>query len=222
MTGTQQPGQKHYWTIAQPVTCEDEVKRSRFLCHLAPAADESAARSIIAAVSKEHPQAGHHCTAFILGADSHTRRSNDDGEPSGTAGGPMLEVLAHGAAGEPLTDVVAVVSRWFGGVLLGSGGLIRAYSAAVKHAVAQAQLVKYANQQLVTIQASHAAAAKLEHSLRSAQIIVTDTSYQATDVTLRLALSDGQHDTATHLVREILGHAVPLVPAGSQWVPTSS
>ena len=82
--------------------------------------------------------ARHHCTAFVLGPDGTTTRSNDDGEPSGTAGAPMLEVLR----GRGLTDVVAVVTRWFGGTLLGTGGLIRAYGDAVSLALEWRGLVR--------------------------------------------------------------------------------
>lgn len=116
-----------YTTLSGPAEAEVGAKRSRFLAHLAPAADEEAARAVIEAARRAHHDARHHCSAFVLGPDRRTERSNDDGEPAGTAGSPMLDVLR----GSGLTDVVAVVTRWFGGTLLGTGGLIRAYSDAV-------------------------------------------------------------------------------------------
>ncbi|GAA1964816.1 hypothetical protein GCM10009817_00720 [Terrabacter lapilli] len=126
-----------YLTLAAPATAELEVRRSRFICDVAPASSEEAARAFVEQVRSTSRDARHHCTAYVLGADGATLRSNDDGEPSGTAGAPMLDVLR----GRGLTDVVAVVTRWFGGTLLGTGGLIRAYGDAVSLALDGATVV---------------------------------------------------------------------------------
>ena len=115
---------------------ETEARRSRFLTRLARVDDEDAARAIIAEVRATYPDARHHCLAFIVdvpGAQP-VERSSDDGERAGTAGMPMLEVLR----GSGVSNAVAVVTRYFGGVLLGTGGLVRAYSDAVSSALAQA------------------------------------------------------------------------------------
>ena len=120
-----------YVTVAREATAEIEVKRSRFLGHVVPVTTEDEARAVVEAARKEHWDARHHCSAFVLGPDGALQRSSDDGEPSGTAGAPMLEVLR----GRGLTDVVAVVTRWFGGTLLGAGGLVRAYSDATRAAL---------------------------------------------------------------------------------------
>ena len=125
-----------FTTLAGPAIAEIEVKHSRFLCELTPVgagdddASEVAARAVVEAARKQHWDARHHCSAFVLGPQRQVRRSNDDGEPSGTAGAPMLEALV--ASG--LSDVVAVVTRWFGGTLLGAGGLVRAYGDVVRAA----------------------------------------------------------------------------------------
>jgi len=102
-------------------------KGSRFLAILAPAADEAAAQAVLAALAAEHPDATHRCFAWRLGA-APRERSSDAGEPSGTAGVPILQVLR----GRELSDVVAVVVRWYGGTKLGKGGLARAYAAAAR------------------------------------------------------------------------------------------
>lgn len=112
---------------------EIEVKRSRFLCYLHRTDSEEEAREFIRSIRKEHPQARHVCTAMVI--DS-LKRSSDDGEPSGTAGRPILSVLE----GEGLDHVCAAVVRYFGGTLLGTGGLVRAYSDAVKAALEEAVL----------------------------------------------------------------------------------
>lgn len=110
------------------------VERSRFVCTLGPAATAEEAQRIRRATASEMPDADHHCWAFVAGAPGTTRHvgANDDGEPRGTAGRPMLTVLLHSGVGE----IVAVVTRYFGGVKLGTGGLVRAYSGAVQGALA--------------------------------------------------------------------------------------
>ena len=95
-----------YRTIVSPVEAEIEIKRSRFLTRLSPAADEAEARAVIAEARAEHPKARHHCSAFVLDVDSRTQRFSDDGEPAGTAGAPILDVVT----GHDLTFVVAVVA----------------------------------------------------------------------------------------------------------------
>ena len=117
-------------------TGEYEEKKSRFIAYLSPVATESDASDFIASIKKKHYDAKHNCSAFILGPDAQFTRCSDDKEPSGTAGKPMLEVLQ----GAGLTDIVAVVTRYFGGVLLGTGGLVRAYSQAVKNALSNASI----------------------------------------------------------------------------------
>ncbi|MGH3317578.1 MAG: IMPACT family protein, partial [Nocardioidaceae bacterium] len=120
-----------YLTVARSRDAETEVKRSRFLCRLRRVEHEDQARAVVDEARREHGDARHHCSAFILGPAGQVQRSSDDGEPAGTAGGPMLEVLR----GREVSDVVAVVSRYFGGTLLGAGGLVRAYSDAVRAAL---------------------------------------------------------------------------------------
>ncbi|HEX9944600.1 MAG TPA: YigZ family protein [Thermoanaerobaculia bacterium] len=110
---------------------EIRAKGSRFLAVIGPAADEAAAKAALAALEREHPDATHHCWAWRLGSPPR-ERSSDAGEPAGTAGMPILQVLR----GAGLSDAVTVVVRWFGGTRLGKGGLMRAYAAAAREALA--------------------------------------------------------------------------------------
>ena len=143
---------------------EIEVKRSRFLGHVERVDDRGRRRAPSSSgPASEAWDARHHCSAFVLGPDAVVQRSNDDGEPSGTAGAPMLEVLR----GREVTDVVAVVTRWFGGVLLGAGGLVRAYSDAVRAALDEAGTLERRLSALFDVPAAHADAARLENDLRS-------------------------------------------------------
>lgn len=114
---------------------EIEEKKSRFICTLRPVHSEQEALDFIEETKKKYWDARHNCSAFVLGSRQEVTRCSDDGEPGGTAGRPMLEVLL----GEGLCDVAAVVTRYFGGTLLGTGGLVRAYSGAVKEALLGAQ-----------------------------------------------------------------------------------
>src|SRR6478752_4402561 len=119
--------QEEYRTVTGAGVHEPEVSRSRFLCALAPAATEPEAQEFIARVRKEHPTATHNCFAYVIGADASVQKAGDDGEPGGTAGAPMLQMLMR----RDVRYAVAVVTRYYGGVKLGAGGLIRAYGGAV-------------------------------------------------------------------------------------------
>ncbi|KAA5829225.1 YigZ family protein [Saccharopolyspora hirsuta] len=161
-------------TIKQSGEHELEVKKSRFLCALARVTDEAEAREFIQQRRKLHHDARHHCSAFVLGDLGEVQKSSDDGEPAGTAGVPMLEVLRH----NEITNTVAVVTRYFGGVLLGAGGLVRAYGGAVSAALEHVGLVERRPVRTVTTAVDYLVAGKLDNDLRSAGYQVVDTEYQ--------------------------------------------
>lgn len=129
------------FVLAADVETELVERRSRFLTRLHRVTSVEQAEQLIRAARSDHPAARHHCTALVIGATfdaAPVHRSSDDGEPSGTAGMPMLQSLLHA----DLTDTLAVVIRYFGGVKLGAGGLLRAYTAGVEQAVAAATLLR--------------------------------------------------------------------------------
>ncbi|MFC7789033.1 YigZ family protein [Microbacterium sp. MAHUQ-60] len=152
----------HPATIAAPIEHELVIRKSRFIAQISPVASAEDADETIAAVRRRHWDARHHCSAQVTGLDGDRARSSDDGEPSGTAGIPMLEVLRR----RDLTDVVAVVTRYFGGTKLGAGGLVRAYSSAVSEALDRASLVDRRVLAQVTIAVPHADAGRLDNLLR--------------------------------------------------------
>lgn len=161
-------------TIRRDGEYELEIKKSRFLCAMARVDSEEAARAFIAARRKEHWSATHNCTAYVLGEDGDVQRSSDDGEPAGTAGVPMLEVLRH----RELTDTVAVVTRYFGGVKLGAGGLIRAYGNAVSAAVDELGVLERRRLLVVDVYADYVLGGRLESDLRDSSLLVRGTSYE--------------------------------------------
>lgn len=127
-----------YLTIQKEATAEIVIEKSRFITYMGKAESAEAAHRFIQKVKEEHPLATHHCWAYITGQGGTQQKASDDGEPSGTAGRPILEVLAkHG-----LRDTVCVVVRYFGGIKLGAGGLIRAYSQAAKEGVKASGLAR--------------------------------------------------------------------------------
>ena len=131
-----------YKTFKEDGLVQEEIKKSRFLCHVKRVYTEEEARDFIAAVKKEHYKATHNCSAFVIGQQFEIKRTSDDGEPSGTAGVPMLGVLEN----HELTNVCCVVTRYFGGIKLGAGGLIRAYAGSVAQAVKEIGLVEIKEQ----------------------------------------------------------------------------
>ena len=153
---------RHPSTIAAPVEHEIVLSRSRFLTRVVPVDGVPAAEAAIAEARRAGWDARHHCTAMVTGVLGDQARSSDDGEPSGTAGVPMLEVLRR----RELTDVVAVVSRWFGGVKLGAGGLVRAYSTSVSEALDRAVVVHRGLALRVTLDVGHADAGRIDNVLR--------------------------------------------------------
>ncbi|MFF2654878.1 YigZ family protein [Streptomyces sp. NPDC058045] len=179
--------QDEYRTVAHEGVHETEVNRSRFRCALAPAASEAEAQEFIARVRREHTDASHHCYAYVIGADGAVQKASDDGEPGGTAGVPMLQMLLR----RDIRYVVAVVTRYFGGVKLGAGGLIRAYGGAVGEALDAVGTRTRRRYRLATVTVDHQRAGRLQNDLRSAGRSVLDVAYGET-VTLEIGLPDGE------------------------------
>lgn len=149
-------------TIAAAVEHELVVKKSRFIARIEPVSSVTEADAVIGGIRKRFWDARHNCSAMVTGVLGDQARSSDDGEPSGTAGVPMLEVLRR----RELTDVVAVVTRYFGGVKLGAGGLVRAYSTAVSEALDLAATVRRESLAQASIDVAHADAGRYDNLLR--------------------------------------------------------
>ncbi|WP_121866961.1 IMPACT family protein [Glutamicibacter sp. PAEs-4] len=211
-----------YTTLTSDCVHELEIKRSRFITYLYRVETEAAAREHIAALRKSHFDARHHCSAFILGPDRMAQRSNDDGEPSGTAGIPMLDALAKReiADGSVLSDVLAVVVRYFGGIKLGAGGLVRAYSEAVSSALDQAQLHLRQRMRIHTFAASHADAARYENDLRAAGYQIEPTAWQADAAIVQVGVPDTPEaaDQLRTRIATLTSGAGELAAANTQWV----
>ncbi|WP_435300049.1 YigZ family protein [Timonella sp. A28] len=149
-------------TILGEISNEIVIKKSRFIAHAKHVTTVADADQFISGIRSEYWDARHNCTALIVGSQADSQRSSDDGEPSGTAGIPMLEVLRH----RELTDVVVVVTRYFGGILLGAGGLVRAYSTSVSEVLDSAQIVHRKLLNTYSIHTFHSDAGRIEFFLR--------------------------------------------------------
>ncbi|MFF8279036.1 YigZ family protein [Streptomyces lateritius] len=177
--------QEQYRTLAREGVHETEINRSRFLCALAPVATEQEAQDFVARVRKEHPTATHNCFAYVIGADAAVQKASDDGEPGGTAGVPMLQMLMR----REVRYVAAVVTRYYGGVKLGAGGLIRAYGGVVGEALDALGTVTRQRFRLATVTVDHQRAGRLENELRATGRAVRDVRYGEA-VALEIGLPD--------------------------------
>ncbi|NUO34099.1 MAG: YigZ family protein [Dermatophilaceae bacterium] len=206
---------RRYLTLASPAVAEVEVRRSRFVCDVAPATSEGAARAFIEQVRARSRDARHHCAAYVLGPNGATLRSNDDGEPSGTAGAPMLDVLR----GRGLTDVVAVVTRWFGGTLLGTGGLVRAYGDAVTAALQQAVLVRMELREGLVVEVGAAHGPRVENALRGHDgCDVTESEWRADGLVLHLAVVPETQEALRGLVASLTAGGGRVTAGPESWV----
>ncbi|GAB7389907.1 YigZ family protein [Lactococcus garvieae] len=168
-------------TIKKDFIAEEEIKKSRFICHLKRVYTEEEARAFISEIKKEHHKANHNCSAFTLGERQEIQRSSDDGEPSGTAGVPMLEILKK----REITNVCAVVTRYFGGIKLGAGGLIRAYAGSVGHALYQVGLVKFVTQEQLILTLDYGNYDGLQRFLSTQGLVISESEFLS-DVTVKL------------------------------------
>lgn len=204
-------------SIAAAVDHELVIKKSRFLAHVAPVASPEEADAVIAEARRRAWDARHHCSAQVTGLRGDRARSSDDGEPSGTAGMPMLEVLRR----RELTDVVAVVTRYFGGVKLGAGGLVRAYSSAVSEALELAALVDRMPLVQAQLHVSHAEAGRIDNLLRdwvAGNGAVLDDPAYAAEVVFTVWASEERMPALAAEVAAASGGAVSATPTGQERV----
>lgn len=163
----------NYLTVKSEGQHEIVIEKSRFIAHIARATTEEEAQAFIQKIKKEHNSATHNCSAYLIGETDNIQKANDDGEPSGTAGVPMLEVLKK----RQLKDTVAVVTRYFGGIKLGAGGLIRAYGKSVSEGLNHIGVVERQLQQIVHITVDYTLLGKMENELRNSVYPIKEMNY---------------------------------------------
>lgn len=162
-----------YKAVYQGGTGEIVEKKSRFIATVCPVESEEEALEFIAGLKKKYWNATHNCWAFVTGERQELQRCSDDGEPQGTAGRPMLEVLL----GEGIHNAAVVVTRYFGGTLLGTGGLVRAYSKAVQEGLRNSVIIEKQQGFLLKMETDYNGIGKIQYLLGQRGLTVTDSEY---------------------------------------------
>ena len=196
-------------TIKEDGQVQEEIKKSRFICHAKRVYSEEEARAFITAIKKEHYKATPNCSAFIIGERSEIKRTSDDGEPSGTAGVPMLGVLEN----HNLTNVCVVVTRYFGGIKLGAGGLIRAYAGSVALAVKEIGIVEIKEQAGIQIQMSYAQYQEYGNFLKEHNLMELETNFTDQVETIIFVDKEDKEDIKSSLI-EFFNGKVTLTDQG--------
>lgn len=207
---------KNFKTITadEIFTAEYEIKKSVFIAHASHVETEDAAREFVNQIRKKYFDATHNCSAWILGETGDRQKSNDDGEPGGTAGNPILDAIKK----NELTNICVVVTRYFGGIKLGAGGLIRAYSHTASLGIAAANIVRMTAFKKIAVTVEYSFLATVENYLRNKKISVANSEYAA-DVTLNILLEPAAVDnfladltelTAANFLAEVTGEI--LIP----------
>ena len=203
---------KSYKILYQAGEAEIVEKKSRFIATIRPVDSEEEALSFIAEMRKKYWDATHNCTAFVIGENHEQMRCNDDGEPSQTAGRPMLDVLL----GEDVHNCCAVVTRYFGGTLLGTGGLVRAYSAAVKEGLRNCQILEKQLARKLTVETDYTGLGKIQYILGEEKISTLDSQY-ADKVSLTLLVPVDQLDPLMEKLTEGTNGRCVMEPGEQVW-----
>lgn len=180
---------EQYRMLSKGAQAELVEKKSRFIATIRPVSSEEEAVAFIEEMKKKYYDARHNCSAFVIGSKGELTRSSDDGEPSGTAGRPMLEVLT----GSGIRNIAVVVTRYFGGVLLGTGGLVRAYSGAVKMALEQCETITRRYGVQILIKTDYNGVGKIQYLLGSKDVVIQDSVYAA-DVQMTVLVPIEEYD----------------------------
>ena len=203
---------KPYQVVIEGGEVEYVEKKSRFIATVQPVESEEEAVAFIEGIKKKYWDARHNCSAFVIGSKNEITRCSDDGEPSGTAGRPMLEVLL----GQELHNVAVVVTRYFGGVLLGTGGLVRAYTKAVQEGLANSQIATLAYGTAMKIETDYNGIGKLQYILGKAGVTIQKSEY--TDVvTLEVFLLQEQKDPVLKEMTEATAGKCKFEDLGSRY-----
>ena len=204
---------KEYVTIKAPCERELIIKKSRFIGRLYPVCSMEEAQEKLAEVKKLYWDATHNCSAIIVGESGEYTRSSDDGEPQGTAGIPMLEALKHSG----LKNVLCVVTRYFGGILLGAGGLVRAYTQSVSEVCAAAEKFSYIPYLNYSVTLPFNLWGKMQASLLKNGFLIDDVSYLS-EVTASVLVLCGEEQRFIKLISELSAGKISPVFLGEKTV----
>lgn len=188
----------HYYTVKGYGEHEISIQKSRFICYINRAATEEEAQAFIQQIKKKHWDATHNCSAYLIGEHDLIQKANDDGEPSGTAGVPILEVLKK----RQLKDTVAVVTRYFGGIKLGAGGLIRAYGSSTSEALNAIGIVERKLTRVMHTKIDYTWLGKVENELRNSHYQLKEIHY-LDNVEVETFVEEGQKEQFIEWMTEL-------------------
>ena len=177
-----------YYTVKGYGEHEIVIQKSRFIAHVNRATTEEEAQSFIQDIKKKHWNATHNCSAYLIGEADHIQKANDDGEPSGTAGVPILEVLKK----KGLKDTVVVITRYYGGIKLGAGGLIRAYGKSTSEGLLATGIVERKLMRVMHTTFDYTLLGKLENELRNSTTYTLKDIHYLADVEMEVYVAEGQ------------------------------
>jgi len=203
---------REYRSIKEPAEAEQEIKKSRFIGRLYPVSSLEEAQALLDGLKKKYADASHHCSAMVVGEMGEFTRCSDDGEPSGTAGVPMLEVLKKSG----LTNLLAVVTRYFGGTLLGAGGLVRAYAGSVAEALRQAKQIRFLPSEVYRLTLPFKLWNRAEAQLAAAGFLIEEKEFTS-DVTIRLSGPLGSGGRLRQLMAELSAGSIEPVAVGTKY-----
>lgn len=206
---------KNYRTIKENGTYELNIKKSRFICSLQRTDTEEDAQTLIDRIKKEHPKANHNCSAYLIGENSRIQRASDDGEPSGTAGVPILEVLKK----NELENVTAVVTRYFGGIKLGAGGLIRAYGKSASSALKEIGIVEKKLHQFLSVVVSYHMSGKLQNDLHQSPYRLESVDY-TDQVTFQCLIDSEEIDVFSREIVQWTSDQATIIHGKQAWIDT--
>ncbi|WLR55533.1 YigZ family protein [Mesobacillus subterraneus] len=196
-----------YLTVKGYGEHEIEIQKSRFIAYIDRAETEEEAQEFIQRIKKKNWNATHNCSAYMIGENDQIQKANDDGEPSGTAGVPILEVLKK----KHLKDTVVVITRYFGGIKLGAGGLIRAYGKATSEGIAATGIVERKLMRIMHTSVDYTWLGKLENELRSSIYKLKEIHYLE-NVELETFVEEGQTDIFTEWMTELTNGQSKIAP----------
>lgn len=196
---------EEWYSLYSGGTGEIVEKKSRFIATIEVVASQEEATAFINATKKKYWDAKHNCSAFVIGDNGEVTRCSDDGEPSGTAGRPMLEVLK----GEKITNACVVVTRYFGGVLLGTGGLVRAYQAAVKEGLNNCSILKRIKGYELMINCDYSDLAKIQFLCKQNDYYIGDIVY-GQNVTMPVVINKESYDSLNAAIMDTTGGRVVI------------
>ncbi|RKD21753.1 YigZ family protein [Ammoniphilus oxalaticus] len=205
---------KKYLTVAGFGETEIEINRSRFICYAQRAESEEEARAFISTIKKKHWDATHNCSAYLVGEHDDIQKADDDGEPSGTAGKPILEVLKR----NQVKDTVVVITRYFGGIKLGAGGLIRAYGRSASEALKAGMLVERVLHETYQFELDYTFLGKIENELRARQDYIIDEITYLESVVVTVLVESGQEQPLLQWITDETSGQVQITQGEPKYV----